>query len=100
MVEIMCSWIFVLLRSNSASVQLTLSTVNKHNPTVNLTHTRVDFMEGGSPVLLFPSILIVDDDDTCEQDMLRSATVKLNSNSSDFISEEVGLNEFVLRSYV
>ena len=45
-------------------------------------------------MLLSPGIEIIDDDDDCLQDILRSATVRLNSNSTDFISEEVGPNSF------
>lgn len=45
-------------------------------------------------MLLFPSIEIIDDDDECMQDILRSATVRLYSNSTDFVSEEVGPNSF------
>ena len=87
-----CFSIFALSSSYSANVQLTLTTVSNHAPSVNLTHTMTSFSEEGAPVVLFPSIVITDDDDTCDQDMLRSATVRLKSNSTDFNSEEVGRN--------
>ena len=89
---LICILIFVLSSSYSANVQLILSTVSNHAPNVKLTHTMASFSEEGAPVVLFPSIMITDDDDTCDQDMLRSATVHLNSNSADFNSEEVGRN--------
>ena len=73
-------------------MQLTLSTVSNHAPSVKLTHSMASFSEEGAPVVLFPSIVITDDDDTCDQDMLRSATVRLKNNSADFNSEEVGRN--------
>ena len=91
-VALICILIFVLSSSYSANVQLILSTVSNHAPNVKLTHTMASFSEEGAPVVLFPSITITDDDDTCDQDMLRSATVHLNSNSADFNSEEVGRN--------
>ena len=89
---LICFLIFVLSSSYSANMQLTLSTVSNHAPSMNLTHTMASFSEEGTPVVLFPSIVITDDDDTCDQDMLRSATVRLKSNSADFNSEEVGCN--------
>ena len=68
--------------------------MNNHPPIVYQAQTETEFTEGGSPVLLFPSIIINDNDEECVQDMLRSATVRLSSSSADFFSEEVSPDSF------
>ena len=63
--------------------------VNDNNPVVTVETLETTYIEGGEPQLIVPNITIIDEDETCENDQLIYARIRVLTMANDSYGDQL-----------